>query len=833
MQTLNSIQPPLPQGLAGKDIPGLQQQYGKNVFEATSSRGLFFILKDLVREPMFLLLLFASLLYFMLGSITEGTTMLVAMMLVSAVSVYEGARSEKALEALKQYTAPSVSVVRDGILESVATSELVPGDLILLQEGDLIPADGQVIDANDLTVDEAIITGESFPVEKNTTPENNLVLQGTTINAGKCTVRVTTTGSRTVLGKLGKSIDAPQTSRTLLQEQVNNTVRRLAVFGVAAFLLICLVNYIKSHDITGSLLLGLTLAMAAIPEEIPVAFSSFIALGAFYMSRMGIICRRPQTIEYLGSMNVLCLDKTGTITENRMNVAMIYDYNADKLTDLEQEQLQSSRVLYYATLASEHPAFDSMEKAIINAYEQQKDVEYMPAMIHEYPLEGRPLMMTHVYPSPQGALAAAKGGPERIMAVCRLDQATMARLNGMLAAMAEKGYRILGVASAMADREKLPAHQDDFNWKLEGFISLYDPPRQNAAQAIKDLYNAGVDVKLLTGDYPRTAIHIAEKTGLKNSGNYISGEEIMKMEETQLQETLVRTNIFARMFPEAKLRVINALKTMNLITGMTGDGVNDGPALKAAHIGIAMGKKGTEIARLAADMVITDDNLANIPEAVRQGRRINNNLKKAIRYIMSIHIPIILTATAPLLLGWKYPVIFDPIHIIFLELIMGPTCSFFFEKEPVETAAMKKPVRRLSGGLFTTGETLITIVQGLVITAGVLGIYHYFMKTASLEVTRTEVFITLVISNIFLTFANRSFTENILHTIRYSNKLAPLIVAISILFIAAIYFIPVLRGLFGIAGISLSWFLIAMLTAFICVFWFEIYKSILFRRSRP
>ena len=813
-------------GLRESDIPQLQEQYGRNIFQTGKRSMLRDILIEIVKGPMFLLLLVACLLYFILGNITEGLMMLSAMMVIVAISMYQEMKSNNALAALRQYTSPGAIVVRDGKEKTVATEELVPGDILILSEGDQIPADGFILSANDLTVNEAVMTGEALPVTK---AADALLFQGTTINTGKCIAKVQATGNQTALGKLGKAIGVPEVSETLFQQQIDRAVRKLALFGGLGFVIICVMNLVKSHDVAGSILLGLTLAMAAIPEEIPVAFSSFMALGAYYMSKRGIISRKPQIIENLGAMSVLCLDKTGTITENRMKVTLIYDHLTGQMTDTEKQSIPANnKILYYASLASEHQPFDSMEKAILQAYnEQEPSHPAIPEMVYEYPLEGRPPMMTHIYAQPNGFMIAGKGAPERIIQICALDTPTIQKLNKQVQIMTAGGYRVLGIATAFQhSSEAFPKIQDQFNWQFQGFISLYDPPKADAATAIKEIYDAGIAVKLITGDHLETAMHIAAKTGIRNYSENITGEKIMALSDEALQNIVKGTVVYARMFPEAKLRVINALKAGGQVTGMTGDGVNDGLALKAANIGIAMGKKGTEIARLAADLVITDDNLRKIPEAIQYGRKIYNNLKKAVRYIISIHIPIILTAIIPMLSGWKYPVVFTPIHVIFLELIMGPTCSIFFEREPVE-ASYLNAVNPGAKSLFNRNELLITVLQGLMITAGTLGLYYFFMRQSSLEVTRAMVFNTLLFSNIFLTFTNRSFRENIIKTIRYKNNLAPYILIISLAFLALINLVPAVRQLFGLSILSLQEFIICFCVGLVSVTWFELYKTFL------
>lgn len=815
-------------GLSSIDVPLLRKQYGSNTFRSAAQHRFLHIIWDIVREPMFILLAIACILYFILGSDTEGFIMAAAILVVVMISIYQETRSSRALLALEQYTEPKVKVIRDSREQVIQSRDLVPGDIILLEEGMKIPADATIIQSNDLSIDESVITGESLAVEKNVTGDMNVLYQGTTVNSGKCLARVTHTGNATTLGRIGKSIEGYTSSKTMLQMQINRFVRRLALFGLAGFFVILAINYFHYREWTTSLLFALTLAMSAVPEEIPVAFSSFMALGAYKMSTLGIISRQPQVIENLGAVNVLCLDKTGTITENKMQVKTIYEYESDRLKDMGSSDMhKNEKVLYYAMLASETNPFDPMEKAIWQAYLLNSGTgEQAVEMIYEYPLEGRPPMMTHVYKQESNIIVAAKGGAERILKVCQIPDEKRKKLLDHVEKLSSKGYRVLGVAHAVHYQGEMPARQDDYDWQFTGLLALYDPPKKNAKGMLKEIYDAGIEVKLVTGDHPGTAINIAEQTGIANSLRCHTGDEVMEMDDAALQVAARGTSIFARMFPEAKLKLVKALKANGDIVGMTGDGVNDGPALKAANIGIAMGKKGTETARRAADLVLTDDDLGKIVLAVREGRKIFSNLVKAIRYIIAIHIPIILTASLPLVLGWKYPNIFTPLHVIFMELIMAPTCSIFFEKEPVEHTIMLKGPRSRTAGLFTVEELVIAIVQGLVITAAVLLLYYSFMRQgASIEETRTVVFTTLIISNVFLTFTDRSFTRTIFYTIRYKNKLAPAVLIISAGFLALLHFVPAVRELFQLAPVSPAVFWLCFAVAFGSVMWFEVYKT--------
>ena len=816
-------------GLKETQVEVLQQQYGKNVFNLEKQRRFFHILFDIFREPMFILLIVACALYFILGKINEGWMMVAAMLFVAAISFYQDIKSTHALEALKEFTEPKIVVIRDGAEKIILSVDLVPGDLILLEEGSKIPADAIVVQGNDLSVNESVITGESMPVNKNDIGSNNLLYQGSTINAGKCYATVTATGNNTVLGKLGKSVSGYTPPETLLQLQIGKFVKGFAFFGISAFLVIWFVNYLKTGDITVSLLFGLTLAMASIPEEIPVAFSSFMALGAYHMSKLGIISRQPQTIEHLGAVTVICLDKTGTITENSMQVKTLYDYERDKLNDIDvNTQIPELNVIKYAVLASEAEPFDAMEKAIWEVYNKHTagKPQQNLRMVYEYNLEGRPPMMTHVYEFNNTKLVAAKGAVERIIKICGLNEDDKSKIEKYSHSLASNGYRVIAVAGATHTDGALPLIQDDFKWKFEGLLGLYDPPRKNIAAVFKKFYDAKITIKIITGDYAETAVNIARQAGMTGSFGFLNGNEVMNMNEDELKDAVKHTNIFARMFPEAKLKVIDALKANGEVVAMTGDGVNDAPALKSSHIGIAMGKKGTEMARQASDLILTDDNLEKVTEAIQQGRKIFSNLKKAVRYIISIHIPIIFTASLPLLFGWKFPNIFTPVHIIFLELIMGPTCSVFFEREPVEENIMRLKPRDRKAGLFTRDELLISIVQGIIISAGILILYYWFMSEGySLEETRTEIFTTLVLSNIFLTFTNRSFTENFIKTIRYKNNLALPVFIISTSFLAIIHYVTPVRSLFELTAISGSHFLLCLAVAFATVMWFEMYKT--------
>jgi Ca2+-transporting ATPase len=509
-------------GLTLQQVSVLRQQYGENIFHAEPSRRFISIIWDILKEPMFILLIIACSLYFVLGELAEGVMMLIAMILVAAVSIYQEVKSSNALNALQQFTQPKITVVRDGSEMIIDTQELVPGDFMLLEEGMNVPADAIIVQGNDLTINESVITGESLPLDKHQTAGHNVLFQGTTVNTGKCIAQVTATGNNTELGKLGKSIAAYQPPKTLLQQQINQFVRLLALFGLMGFFIIFFVNYMNHQQWAGSLLFALTLAMSAVPEEIPVAFSSFMALGAYKMSKLGIISRQPQIVENLGAVTVICFDKTGTLTENKMQVKAVYDYHSDVLVDLyENVQLKNENLLLYGMLASETNPFDAMEKAIWEAYDLyslNKDHEKLE-MVYEYPLQGQPPMMTHVYNYKNTKIVAAKGAPERIAEVCKLNEDDNNKTRQHVKLLASKGYRVVGVAGAVHDELQLPDLQEDFKWRFEGLLALYDPPRKNIPALLNKFYEANIVVKLITGDYPETAINIAGQVGIPDHLN--------------------------------------------------------------------------------------------------------------------------------------------------------------------------------------------------------------------------------------------------------------------------------------------------------------------------
>ncbi|MBS9524157.1 cation-translocating P-type ATPase [Litoribacter ruber] len=815
-------------GLNAAEVLSSREKHGANLMPTDSRWRWLELLKEVVLEPIFLILLAAASIYFFLGEYQEGIIMLIAIGLVSGISLFQERKSQNAIDALKRMSSPKAKVFREGELLTIPSEQLVVNDLMMVEDGDLIPADAEVIESHDFTVNESALTGESFPVTKTGNGKKESLYQGTLVLGGNCVGRVTAVGKDTTLNKLGISLHGIETSKTPLQLQISRFVTGMAAIGAVAFFIVWGLNYYLSENIWDSLLQGLTLAMSVLPEEIPVAFSTFMALGAFHLYKKQIITRSPYTVETLGAATVICVDKTGTLTENKMELAAIYEHASGRHFRYNDGQAELNEVLEYSLWASEILPFDSMEKAIHKTYQLAAKVDMRGAynMVHEYPLGGTPPIMTHIFQNgSQDRKIAVKGSVEGVVKQCDLTLSEKEGIMKVVDDYTHRGYRVLAVGKVAHWVGAFPETQFDFQFEFLGLVCFYDPPKSNIPEIISKFYKAGIEVKMITGDYAKTAQAISELIGMKNHSSALTGTEVLSMDANELREKVKNTKLFSRMFPQAKMKVVEALKENGEIVAMTGDGVNDGPALKAAHIGVAMGLRGTEIAKKAAALVLMDDDLAHMVDAVALGRRIYENLKKAIQYIISIHIPIILIVTLPLVFFWEFTAIFSPIHVIFLELVMGPTCSIVFENEPIEPGSMNRPPRKMTSTFFSLRELAISIVQGLVITAGCLGIGYYYIEAgASEHLVRTVIFSTLIFSNVFLTLVNRSFYYSIVKTLSYSNRLMPLILLASLGVLGlALYFEP-LRNVFDFAPLNAAILLQTLAVGFASVIWVEGFK---------
>jgi Ca2+-transporting ATPase len=816
-------------GLSNEEVILSRKKNGSNSLEYQQKNHFLLSLLEMIKEPMFLLLVAAASIYYISGDYGDGIFMTVAIFLVVAISLFQEARSRNAIDALKNLSKPKSKVIRNNEVVEIPSEEIVVGDCIKIEEGTSISADATIIQSNDFSVNESVLTGESLAVLKSEDSEIKTVFQGTTVASGMAICEVVAIGIKTNLGKIGKSLNEIEEEKTPLQIQINSFVKKMSIIGLVIFGIVWAFNYYHSKIILDSLLKSLTIAMSVIPEEIPVAFASFMALGAWRLMKMGIITKQTKTVETLGSATVICTDKTGTITENKMSLAQLYLFKSNTIIDTKEKlNPEAEEVLSYAMWASEPTPFDAMELAIHEAYTKLESVDERPnfKLVHEYPLDGKPPMMTHIFEDSKGKkIIATKGAPEAIIAVSHLSESEKKQVTDAIEKMANEGYRVLGVGVTEFSGTNYPKTQQEFKFNFKGLVAFYDPPKANIQKVFETFYKAGIMVKIVTGDNAATTSTIAKQVGFKDADKVLNGDELMKMDEATLKQKVMETAIFTRMFPEAKLKIIQALKDNNQIVAMTGDGVNDGPALKSAHIGIAMGKKGTEIAKQAANLILIDDDFAKMTDAIAMGRKIYVNLKKAIQYIISIHIPIILIVFIPLALGWIYPNIFTPVHIIFLEIIMGPTCSIIYENEPMESNLMLEKPRPLTTTFFNLKEITISIIQGLIITLGLLFMYQYCVQNNFTEsYTRTSIFLTLIASNIFLTLENRSFYYSIFTTIRYKNNLVLMIIGITIAVTSLLLFVPVFSKFFLFEIVDYTQIGFSILIAFVSVMWVEFYK---------
>ncbi len=817
------------EGLSQEQVTASRKKNGSNKLNYQKENTFLQAFKRIVKDPMILLLLLASMIYFVSGKIGDGIFLSVAILFQTSISFFQYSRSKNALEKLKDLSQPNCKVIRNSKITTIKSEEIVVGDYLLVEEGAAISADGKIIHSNDFSVNESILTGESFAVFKDETKEDKFIYNGTTVASGLAVTIVTSIGNKSKLGNIGSSLAAIKEEKTPLEIQIANFVKKMAIAGFIVFIIVWILNFIHTKEVLTSLLQSLTLAMSILPEEIPVAFTTFMALGAYRLMKKGIVVKQMKTVETLGSATVICVDKTGTITTNKMSVAKLFVLESNEIISTDKKFNSSEeKVLSLAMWASEIVPFDAMELAIHQCYKETQPIDERPnfSMKHEYALSGQPPMMTHVLEDKTGKrIIAAKGAPEAFLEISKLSKIEKEQINEAIQLLAQDGYRLLGIAEAKFEGDNFSENQQDLNFEFKGIVAFYDPPKENIKVVIKEFYKAGIKVKIITGDSAETTIAIAKQIGFKDYERQISGDELMKLNDTDLRKCVASTHLFTRMFPEAKLRIINALKANNEIVAMTGDGVNDGPALKAAHIGIAMGKKGSEIAKQAASLIILNDDLSKMVIAIAMGRKIYANLKKAIQYIISIHIPILLIVFIPLALGWIYPTIFSPIHIIFLEIIMGPTCSIIFENEPMEKDTMHQAPKALSTTFFNWKELSISILQGLIITIGILFIYQFAVYNGFTEATtRTMVFTTLIASNIFLTVINRSFYDSFFKTIRYKNNLVLYIITLTIFCVSLLLFVKPISLFFEFEFLNIAQLLISIGIGFVSVAWFELVK---------
>lgn len=827
------------QGLSVKDAAEKIRKDGYNELPSTKKRGVLAIAFEVVREPMFRLLLASGTLYLFLGDLEEGLMLLGFVFVIMGITFYQERKTERALEALRDLSSPRALVIRDGKEQRIPGREVVVGDILVVSEGDRVPADAVVLSSSHLSADESLLTGESAPVRKRqwdgvkemTNPGGDdlpFIYSGTLVVDGQGIAKVLATGIQTEMGKIGKALQALETEDTVLQQETRKLVRNFAVLGFFLCVAVVIAYGITRGNWVNGFLAGITLAMAILPEEFPVVLTVFLALGAWRLSQHHVLARRIPAVETLGAATVLCVDKTGTLTMNRMSVRQLL-VNGNRC-DVGQEQPSLPEAFHelveFGILASKKEPFDPMEKALVHlkdtALVKTEHVHEDWTLVQEYPLSKELLAMSQVMSSPDGKdyIIAAKGAPEAIADLCHFSDAERKELITQISRMAEDGLRIIGVAKAYFKRTDLPDQQHDFNFEFLGLIGFVDPVRPGVAGAVAECYNAGVRVVMITGDYPGTAQHVAREIGLRNPEHLLSGSELAAIDDSELQRRIQDITMFARVVPEQKLRIVDAFKANGEVVAMTGDGVNDAPALKSASIGVAMGGRGTDVARESAALVLLNDDFSSIVQAVKMGRRIYDNIKKAMAYVIAIHIPIAGLSLIPILLGW--PLILLPVHIVFLELIIDPACSIAFEAEPEEANVMKRPPRNPKASLFDRPTLSMIILQGASILALLLAIFSIAISRGQGEYdARALTFTTLVLANLALIVTNRSWSRAAVATWHSKNTALVGVIGGILVFLTLVLYVPYLRELFHFSALHGIDLCMCIAAGVISILWFE------------
>jgi len=827
--------PPSPAatGLSSSDAKQLLACIGANELPISRPRSNARLLGDVVAEPMFLLLVACGAIYLLLGDPDEALMLLGFVAIVVAMTFFQQRRTERSLHALRDLSSPRALVLRDGQQMRIAGRELVPGDVVLLAEGDRVPADIDLLNCSNLTVDESLLTGESVPVSKQSTgdaatPEQARIYSGTLITQGTARGLVVATGAASALGRIGASLAALGGELTPIQQETRGVVKTVASCGALLALALALAYWYLNGVWLQGVLAGLTLAMAILPEELPVILTLFLGLGAWRLGRSHILARSIPAIELLGATTVLCVDKTGTLTANRMEVRGLWSEQASfdaASASAVPDDLHG--LLEYAVLASHRQAFDPMEQAITSAGALWlANTEHLHGdwqLIDDYPLSRQLLAMSRVWQSPDrdAYLVAAKGAPEAIIDLCHLDAARSAGIAAQVSRMAAQGLRVIAVANASFAAPPLPDNQHVFEFEFLGLVALQDPIRPEVPQAVAQCHAAGMQVVMITGDHPATATAIATQAGIR--GAVLSGPELATLDDVALSHRLEQCRVFCRISPEQKLRLVLAFRQRGEIVAMTGDGVNDAPALKAAHIGVAMGARGTDVAREAAALVLLKDDFSSLLLAVQHGRRLFANLRKAIVFIVAVHVPIVGLSILPVLFGW--PMLLMPVHILFLQLVIDPACSLVFEAEIIEAGAMQSPPRSPQQHLFDRTILRRGLLQGGALLL-ILLLWHQLLRWHGVadDAARTSTFVVLVLANLGLIFSNLSWQLPAWRRSHQSNRPLYWISAIALLLLAAVLSVPAIRPLFAFALPTRDVMLGSVAVALLCMGWFELLK---------
>jgi Ca2+-transporting ATPase len=832
-------------GLSDQEAALQLKRDGYNELPSKKQRTVLRIVFEVMREPMFLLLMGAGSIYLILGDRSDAFMLLGFVFITMAITIFQERRTERVLETLRDLSSPRALVIRNGEQVRIPGREVVKGDLLVLEEGDRVAADGVLVECHDLLIDESLLTGESVAVSKETSKPtqetehisssssnaNGRIYSGSMIVQGGGLARVVAIGGATEIGKIGRSLQTLVPEKSPLQREIGTLVKRFSLFGITLSLLIFVLFGWTRHDWLNGLLAGITLAMSILPEEFTVILTVFMALGAWRISKNQVLTRHTPVIEALGSATVLCVDKTGTLTQNHMSVkAVVIDHQKFEIDIVQRGALPVPvhQLLDVTVLASETTPFDPMEKAfhrcLADFYPEDRVAHRGWSFVHEYPLTREIMAMTHVWQiaGQDDYVIATKGAPESVARLCKFDKDKTADVLQQVQELAAQGMRVLGVAKASYTGSTWPSSPDAFSFVWLGLVGLADPIRPTVPKAVMECQQAGIRVVMITGDYPATAQAIAAEAGLP-SEQVVTGVQLDTLNDVELQATVCNTHLFARILPEQKLRLVNALKVNDEIVAMTGDGVNDAPALKAAHIGISMGERGTDVAREASSLVLLNDDFTSIIRAIRLGRRIYDNLRKALTYVVAVHVPIAGMTLLPLL--FSTPFAFAPVHIVFLEMIINPACAIVFETEDAESDIMRRRPRRVDERLFGMRNVVLSVLQGMGLLAAVAAVFFLGLRNGLQEgQARAIAFTCLVIGNLGLIIASRSLSHNVFSLMRRPNRAQWWMVGGTGIALAAVLTAPDLQRIFHFLPIHAGDVVFPVLAGIAAIAWFELVK---------
>ena len=807
-------------GLTKEEVINSKEKYGVNKLEEKKKQPLILKMLSIFKEPMFLLLIIAASIYFIVGEYRDGIIMLIFVLAICLIEYIQETKTDKALEELNKLSALNVKVIREGKEEVISSEEVVVGDIVLLEEGDSVPADGKLLYTQSLGVNESSLTGESLVVYKNCKEDKdnhfklNMCYSGTNVTNGLGVIEIVSVGKNTEFGRIGESLKEIKKERTPLEKQINKLVFICTIISFIVFLLTIVINYINhpelvfSKRIIEAILAGVTIAMATIPEEIPVVLTVFLAMGAWDLTKKKTITRNMKTIETLGAVNVLCTDKTGTLTENKMKVQDIYEYSD---TFLETSYLSCPLV-----------AYDPMEIAIKEYCKLKNDINYGEKITKEYAFTPETKMTGQVW---DNKLLCVKGAYESVLPLCNLDKKKYEEIKKKIDEYSNEGFRVLAVARNNS-LKNIPNSLFEAKLTFEGLIALYDPPRFGVKTSLSECYSAGVRVIMITGDNGETAKGIAKKINLANYDEVITGNELENMSDEELFEKAKTVNIFARVYPNHKMRIVNALQKDNKIVAMTGDGVNDAPALKKANVGIAMGKRGTNVAKESADLILLDDNFNTIVKAIENGRTIYHNIRKAISYVIAIHIPIaLLSLFVPV---FKLPTLLLPIHVMLLELLIDPTSSIVFQRIKPSSDIMQEKPRNINEAILNVKNAISSISQGLLIFLVVFITYFLLIhNNIDTNLSITVAYAILVLSIMLITYQLRGNDFTLKAFVNSFKDKVSLIVNLGVIIgLTMFVYVPFFNTVANTMPLELKWWLLIIGLVLLAILPFDIFKVI-------